>query len=112
MLAGNLLTAANLKTYSGNFVVQSPIPLSVSRVRLTPSMNPNGNVDIEIRTNVDPSAATGTASWVVQFKGVVPMSEKTAKDFTFTSPATNIRQVEIRVNSSPSWVAFYEIEGF
>jgi Lectin C-type domain len=109
---GNLQTAANLKTYSGNFVVQSSTPLTLSRVRLIPSMSPNGNVDIEILTNSNASAATGTAGWISQYRAVVQMIDQVPKDFLFPAQASGVRQVEIRVHSSASWVAFYEIEGY
>jgi hypothetical protein len=109
---GNLSTAANLKQNTGNFVVQSPAPLNLSAVRLIPDMSPNGNMDIEIRSTTNASLATGAIGWQTHFRGTIAMSRLNSTMIPLTSQAANARQVEIIVHSSPSWVAFFEIEGY
>jgi len=108
---GNLETARNIATYSGTFHIFLDSPKTISLLKLLPAMSQNGLVNYEIQTSTDPRGAIGT--WMSH--GGVKSSQwanNTWFDFTLNTNTQNIRVIKVNVTSTPSWLAFFEIEGY
>lgn len=108
---GDITTARNLTRFSGTFNMVLSNPASIGSIRILPSMSPSGNVNFEIRTSTDPAGAAGT--WT-SHGGVLNRvwNDNTWVNIILNSNTTNVRMVQVIVNSSPSWVALYEVQGF
>ena len=108
---GDVTTGRNVATFSGSFNVFLTTPKDIATLKLLPSMSPNGNVTFEVRTSTDASGAAGT--WTTHGGPITRVwASDTWIDFTLNANTTGVRVLQVIVHSSPSWVAFYEIQGF
>jgi hypothetical protein len=108
---GNLTTGRNLAMYSGSFNLFLANPKTVDRLRLLPNMSPNGLVYYEIQTSTDPTGAIGT--WTSH--GGAKSSQWASGiwfDFKLNVNTQNVRVIKVIVTSTPSWLAFNEIEAY
>jgi hypothetical protein len=107
---GNLDDGQNLQTYSGSFSISVASPVTLDRLVLYPYMTPNGTVSYEIQTSTSATGAAGT--WTSYGVKSAAMANEVAFPILLGSTVTGVRVVRVIINSSPSWVAFAEIEGY
>ncbi len=108
---GNMESGRNLAMHSGTFHIFLTNPKSIGRLKLLPAMTPNGLVYYEIQTSTDPTGAVGT--WTSH--GGEKSSEwanNTWVDLTLNTNTQNVRVIKVNVTYTPSWLAFFEIEGY
>ncbi|MFZ1235277.1 MAG: hypothetical protein WAQ53_18600, partial [Thiofilum sp.] len=103
---GNLETGHNLCTYSGIVNITLPAPVTLKKLLIRPEMTPEGSVSYEVQTydtmNGWVSRETASAVW------------RNNQDIEVDLSTTNypISEIAITVHSSPSWVAYREVQGF
>lgn len=108
---GSSNTGRNLGTYSGSFNIFPTNAIDLDHISLLPAMTPNGTVVFEIQTSTDPTGAAGT--WTSHGGPISrTWSNQTPFNVILNPNTTNVRVVKIIVHSSPSWVAFFEVQGF
>jgi hypothetical protein len=107
---GNLDDGRNLQTYSGSFNIFVATPITLDRLILYPYMTPNGNVSYEIQTSTSPTGAAGT--WTSHGVRSGAMANEVPFPIALGSTVSGVRVVKVIINSSPSWVALGEIEGY
>jgi pimeloyl-ACP methyl ester carboxylesterase len=107
---GNLSDGRNLGTYSGSFNILLASPITLDRLILYPYMSPNGTVSYEIQTSTSPTGASGT--WTSHGIKSGTMADKVPFPVLLGASVSDVRIVKVIIHSSPSWVAFSEIEGF
>ncbi len=108
---GNLLTARNIATYSGSFNIFLANSAAIDRLKLFPSMLPNGNVSFEIQTSTDAAGAPGTWTSHGGTK-TAAWADRTWFNFQLNPNTANVRVIKVIVNNTPSWLAFHEIEAY
>jgi hypothetical protein len=107
---GSLQDGQNLRTYSGSFNIFVAAPITLDRLILYPYMSPNGTVSYEIQTSTSPTGAAGT--WTSHGVRSGTMANEVPFPISLGSTASGVRVVKVIINSSPSWVALSEVEGF
>lgn len=108
---GNITSGRNVATYSGNFTIALATPADIGRISLLPNMSPNGTVTFEIQTSTDANGAAGT--WT-SHGGRLTQAWKSGEwvDVALNANTTGVKMVKLFVYSSPSWVAFMEVQGY
>lgn len=108
---GNQGTARNLGTYSGSFNIFPTSAVNLGRIVLYPSVSPSGTVSYEIQTSTSQTGAAGT--WTSHGGKISKTwTDKTPVTVALNSNTTGVRVVKVIVHDSPSWVAFFEVEGY
>jgi len=107
---GDNTTGRNVGTFSGSFTFALIAPADIGRMSLLPTMSPSGNVAFEIQTSADANGAAGT--WT-SHGGRLTQAWKSGEwvEVALNANTTGVRVVKLFVYSSPSWVAFLEVQG-
>lgn len=104
---GNYATAWNAATYAPQWVALDLKQFrKVSKIKLTPSQLPAGNTSHQILVSSD------MINWRVVDSFTLYTSDNVSFERSFSSPISNVRGVRVLTTSSPSWVAWLEIEVF
>lgn len=108
---GNKNTYRGINSYSGSFNIFLNSPTIISRLVITPDMEPDGTVYYEIQTSNDPRGAIGT--WTSH--GQKSSVWRNREDFSISlnSNTTGVRVVKVIIHSSPHSLIFLsEVQGF
>lgn len=108
---GNKNTYRGIDSYSGSFNIFLNSQTTLSRLVITPDMEPDGTVYYEIQTSNDPRGAIGT--WTSH--GQKSSVWRNHEDFSVSlnSNTTGVRVVKVIIHSSPHSLIFLsEVQGF
>jgi hypothetical protein len=96
----------NLPAFSGYFDIALSKTGCLSKISVHPSVSPSGLVKYRL-TGFDPNLSP-----VGSFDGEIYMQDNTPVDIYMSAPIFNVSMFRLQVVSSPSWVGWFEVEGY